>query len=476
MNKSQSLADRISTLLSTTPASFDPEDEINEETAKVTEGALEDDDDTEDVILSRFRKKNVEILEDVDAKYSGKKGNRKNFKESDEEFDTESEIGHDSGSGDDDVDEEEDSGENDENEEDYNSDDGEDDKDESEDEEGISIDGDDHNFKHIKEENVSGQLKKGLCIRTQLNIWENLLEMRIQMQKCLVASNKMPQKETYNQILEHTDFKKKVNETKNSLSNTLNKLLELQSLVWKKYPDTKNLLKPAKSASKSEESDEEIPSDSDVESDTNESEDEIKPPKKRVKLLDYEKILDERHKNYQDYRNSTIQKWNDKTIIGSKSDLQHSVLNQINHILTDRSRLIKRTQTKRSNYEIIGEKDSEQTENEKSDEEKQQELNPEIFDDDDFYHQLLRELIEVKSADLTDPVQLGRQWIQLQNLRSKMKRKIDTRATKGRKIRYTVHSKLVNFMAPIDEGSYTEEAKVELFSSICGKNEIVHKS
>ena len=28
----------------------------------------------------------------------------------------------------------------------------------------------------------------------------------------------------------------------------------------------------------------------------------------------------------------------------------------------------------------------------------------EIFDDDDFYHHLLRELIERKSADLNDPV------------------------------------------------------------------------
>lgn len=33
---------------------------------------------------------------------------------------------------------------------------------------------------------------------------------------------------------------------------------------------------------------------------------------------------------------------------------------------------------------------------------------PEIFDDSDFYHQLLRELIERRSADVTDPVQLGR--------------------------------------------------------------------
>lgn len=36
------------------------------------------------------------------------------------------------------------------------------------------------------------------------------------------------------------------------------------------------------------------------------------------------------------------------------------------------------------------------------------EYDPEIFDDSDFYHQLLRELIERRASDVTDPVQLGR--------------------------------------------------------------------
>jgi protein AATF/BFR2 len=50
-----------------------------------------------------------------------------------------------------------------------------------------------------------------------------------------------------------------------------------------------------------------------------------------------------------------------------------------------------------------------------------------------------------------------------------MKRKIDTRATKGRKIRYMVHSKLVNYMAPVSQNLFSEEAKTELFNSLFGK-------
>lgn len=43
---------------------------------------------------------------------------------------------------------------------------------------------------------------------------------------------------------------------------------------------------------------------------------------------------------------------------------------------------------------------------------------------------------------------------------------IDTKASKGRKIRYETHQKLVNFLAPIDTSKWTDSAKDELFSSL----------
>lgn len=51
-----------------------------------------------------------------------------------------------------------------------------------------------------------------------------------------------------------------------------------------------------------------------------------------------------------------------------------------------------------------------------------------------------------------------------------MKRKIDTRRTKGRKIKFDVHPKLINFMAPVDVDRWEESAINELYSSIFGKN------
>jgi len=140
-------------------------------------------------------------------------------------------------------------------------------------------------------------------------------------------------------------------------------------------------------------------------------------------------------------------------------------LKQVEQILGDRGRLLKRTQLKRAQYDIIG-----KTAANDDDESHESEHDPEIFDDSDFYHQLLREFIEKKASSIDDPVQLSRQWLELQKLRSKVKRKVvDTKASKGRKIRYDVHSKLVSFMAPVDDSVMSESAVKELLSSLFGK-------
>lgn len=333
-------------------------------------------------------------------------------------------------------------------------------------------------FKHISDIDVSAQAKKGLSIRNQIHIWENLLEMRIQLQKCLVAANKMPPNDNYKKIKEKMgkDFSKKVLETKVCLGNLLDKLLFLQTLVQKKFPETNNLCKNEEQQCEEFEN-EEIPSDSDQEEICNEkttvSYDEI--PVKRRKLIGYEKEISENFKLYKSFRNSVIQKWHEKTqlTVLKSNTVSQSIVDHIEHILSDRAKFVRRTQMRRSDYKILGQDaEDENSENDGTKSRIAQMYNTEIFDDDDFYHQLLRELIEMKSESMTDPVQLGRQWVQLQNFRSKLKRKIDTKATKGRKIRYTVHAKLVNFMAPIDENNWNDEAINELYSSLFGKKQI----
>ncbi|PIO53506.1 TRAUB domain protein, partial [Teladorsagia circumcincta] len=61
----------------------------------------------------------------------------------------------------------------------------------------------------------------------------------------------------------------------------------------------------------------------------------------------------------------------------------------------------------------------------------------EIYDDDDFYQVLLKELINKKSSNTQDPVAMTRHYIEMQKLKSKRARRkeIDNRASKDRKIK-----------------------------------------
>lgn len=130
---------------------------------------------------------------------------------------------------------------------------------------------------------------------------------------------------------------------------------------------------------------------------------------------------------------------------------------KIENSLLGKNELIRKSQIYLGDYEVYG---VEKTENEL------QIL--EIFDDSEFYHQLLRELIEYKSNVDENQADITQKFIELQKIRGKMKKRVDTRASKGRKIRYVVHNKLVNFMPPNDTTEYTDEAKAELFNSLFG--------
>jgi protein AATF/BFR2 len=190
------------------------------------------------------------------------------------------------------------------------------------------------------------------------------------------------------------------------------------------------------------------------------------PKRKKQKLEDLESLATIRYNQLVPFKTETIQKWNEKTQLSfgkyGKKTPEISTLKQIDHILSNKEKLIKRTHVKRSAYKTIGKVES-------NDMEEEDASDSEIFDDDDFYHQLLRELIERKTSNVSDPVQLSRHWLELQKMRSKLKKKVDTKASKGRKIRYDVHPKLVNFMAPEENCTMSENAIKELMNSLFGK-------
>jgi protein AATF/BFR2 len=104
-----------------------------------------------------------------------------------------------------------------------------------------------------------------------------------------------------------------------------------------------------------------------------------------------------------------------------------------------------------------------------------------VYDDTIFYQTLLRELVEQRMSS-SDAITNGIDTLHIQlpsrlsvhpvtgMRKDKVKRDVDTRASKGRKMKYDVHEKLQNFMAPEDRGSWTVHAREEFFASLLGKS------
>ncbi|XP_060839063.1 protein AATF-like [Rhopalosiphum padi] len=279
----------------------------------------------------------------------------------------------------------------------------------------------------------SADMEKAQIVIAHKEFYDNLLLLRIKLQKCLALANTLPQ--DFDKITEE-DKEVCTYDTVKDLEQYLTMVVKYQTELLAKNQNIKMIDK-----------------------------DKANVLTNKLNHKDFENVLQAHHEIFKPYRNETIQFWNERTKLASgkaaKSDFSafdQPTLLQIDQIMADKTRLIERTQIKRSKYCIVGNPESINND-----------VDQEIFDDDDFYHKLLRDYIENKTADVTDSTQLGKQWLQLQKLRSKMKRKIDTRSTKGRKLRYTVHTKLMNFMAPNDQSSWSDEAKQDLYNSLFGK-------
>lgn len=153
--------------------------------------------------------------------------------------------------------------------------------------------------------------------------------------------------------------------------------------------------------------------------------------------------------------NKTAFKKDDKSKIG--------VISMVDDILrTDGAKLLSRTRTRRNNIKRLGSADRE--DEPRGDDEEQED--PELFDDLDFYQQLLRDVIKARTGDTGE-----QDWMAQQRERKARKKlKIDTKASKGRKLRYEAHPKLQNFMVPVPvtHGGWHDEQIDGLFSSLLG--------
>ncbi|KAK9974175.1 hypothetical protein ABG768_022281 [Culter alburnus] len=346
----------------------------------------------------------------------------------------------------------------------------------------------------FSKEKVDEEVEKGKAVKNQLALWDLMLERRIKMQKALVTANQLPQPQTFPAFKSRggAEYAEALKNSHKALKALQRSLLELQDLLLYQNPETRAISQGKTwGARSSPKNDEEINSEDDMENGDDGQEEEQEavrkgPPKRKLEMAEYPKFMAKRFADFLPYRDATLQKWYDKTrLTTGKSNkgfgaFDRNILTQVEQVLMDKERLLRRTQMRRSEYRVLGkpepimpEKDSSVTEGEAAELAVKanvhlKDMDEEIFDDDDFYHQLLRELIERKTSatDANDQVAMGKQWLAIQKLRSKIKKKVDTKASKGRKIRFHIHSKLMNFMAPMDNSSMSDEARSELFRSL----------
>ncbi|KAG8707203.1 rRNA-processing protein bfr2 [Ceratobasidium sp. 395] len=292
---------------------------------------------------------------------------------------------------------------------------------------------------------------KGRAIVRQRNLWDSLVETRIRMQKAATASNRLPHPDHLPPYV--------ASEAGQAAAQTL-----LQEVLA--FSDTlatfrKRLLE------------------------VNEPDVKVPPPKRqRLDSEDWEEqtrdatiSATEVDAAYHPFCVRTLEKWSSKIAavtptLSSRSKsfrgggAPHSTVELVEDALGESGakgggKAVGRTRVRRSGGTRIGTAADNDEGGEAGGD--GAEGDAEVFDDLDFYQTLLRHVIDSRTgADGAED------WTTRQRLK-KAKKVVDTKASKGRKLRYEVHEKLQNFMVPVPTGTWHEEQIDELFANLLGR-------
>lgn len=279
-------------------------------------------------------------------------------------------------------------------------------------------------------EAVKADVEKGRAIKKQRTTFDTLLNTRIKLQKALIATNSMTTSDPTS--LDHTQTILAAETAALNLWNTISSLRSsLQSSTLKK--------RPFSATSSSTSSD----------------------------LWDHMKAQED---SFVPGRRANLTKWSQKTNLAtalprankfSQTPTQQPLTSVLDQQLsgTNGEKLVSKTRIPRSCAPVQAA--ARLTED------------PTIYDDVDFYTLLLRELVDQRMTDSSNPAPTANSIAALPSLPSqrdlRVRKQIDTKASKGRKMRYTVHEKLQNFMAPDDRGTWGDRQRNELFGSLLGR-------
>lgn len=272
--------------------------------------------------------------------------------------------------------------------------------------------------------------EKGVAVRQQRRAYDSLLNLRIRLQKGLVAINSMGEADA----------------ARDSAGKQSYEAAEEAAIkLWSAIDGFRaSLLPEQKAGQKRKREFDAGASNEDLWEDMQATE-ELAAAKRK-------KVLD-KWSNRVKSTTATVSKERQLSTAGSQS-----LIAVLDSQLLNSDRLVKRTQVPRSCAPLqAAKKVAEDTS---------------IYDDADFYQLLLKELVDQRSNDAgaggngNGSVPTVR-WTAIKE--AKTRKQVDRRASKGRKLRFTVHEKLQNFMAPEDRRTWEEEAIDRLFGTLFGQ-------
>lgn len=280
-------------------------------------------------------------------------------------------------------------------------------------------------FRNIRRDQDE-DLQKGEAVKNQRALWDKTLEFRFLLQKSFSNSNRLPQEPIRSAFCKSGEgVKEAYSDLIDSTKKTLDSILKLQEALVEKNP----------SIIEATEGDAALKSTT-IDASRNSSEED----KEWVKISQMQSRI-------ASFRDMSVDKWQRKTQVtsgaaGIKNKFQafnQNISEQVAFYMRDPSRMVKGMQQRRSVVPVFGNV----TNATPDDEVTNADGDPELLDDSEFYQQLLREFFEN-----VDPKSSETALYAVKRLQTKKRKIVDRRASKSRKIRYHIHEKIVNFMAP----------------------------
>lgn len=253
---------------------------------------------------------------------------------------------------------------------------------------------------------MTSDQERGQHVRSQLKKWQSALNLRVRLQPVLRQVTRIPKPAVWNALVPcASDEVKVISEGLDEINTVIKSALCHEAQISETLNDTE------------------------------------------IVLRKYDSVMSPKWKE-------SLESWHQRAALGAdlkaNAKKQMKVINQslwsqVEAALRDRDRLVQRTRLNRSRVQPIA-----------------CDVVPEQvdFDDEDFFSVLVREWVDTSSGAQDIALAHG---LVIKNIKSSSKHPVDGRASKGRKIRYDVHEKLVNYMVPVKDVSLWDDEKTDAF-------------